>query len=131
MRHALVKIIRDTQTVTSKGVPEWEVAILEFIFEGNVHPMLDKAGDPIFETLTDRDYPTAASEFDRLTRCYGEDPQNGVPYVAAVYGQAGAGIRSLGRAIADAKAAEAASESKPAARKARATRDVSADSLLS
>lgn len=138
MRHALVKVVRDTQTTYSRGVPEWEIAVLEFIFEdGNVSRL------GTYEPVPDRDYPEAVNEFERLVLAYGSDPQSGVPYVASVYGNAGAGVRALGKAIAEAKAdeaeaAEAEAEAKrrpaPAAatapRKARAPR-AAADALLS
>lgn len=129
MRHVKLKINRDTHTTYSKSVPEWEVAIIDFIFEGNI-TLADDPEDREYDVLTDREYPTAAMEMDRLARCYGEDPQSGISYAATVYGQAGAGIRALGKAINDAKAAELASQSKPVPRRAVKKRDVSGDSLL-
>jgi hypothetical protein len=101
MRFTNVKVKRDTNTVYNRSVPEWEVPVLEFIFEdGNVE-RLGTFGEVA------RDYPAPAVEFDRLVRSYGADPQSGIPYVASVYGQASAGVRALGRAIEEAKADDA------------------------
>lgn len=107
MRHVRVNVKRDQNTVTTREIPEWEVPVLEMIFEdGNVQ-RIDG------ETAVDREYPGASFEFDRLVRAYGADPQSGVPYVAAVYGQAQAGIRALARAIDAARDEE--KEAAPAA----------------
>lgn len=118
MRYVKLKVVRDTNTVYPRSVPEWEVAVLEFIFEdGNVQRL------GTFEKVTHSDYPDAGAEFDRLTRAYGADPQSGVPYVASVYGNASAGIRALARAIEAAKEADAEADAdadaKPAPRKRR------------
>lgn len=118
MRYVHLKVVRDTNTVYTRAVPEWEVPVLEFIFEdGNVQ----RTGS--FEKVTHSDYPDAGVEFDRLIRAYGADPTSGVPYVASVYGNAGAGIKELGKAIAAAKAedeaGDAGADSKPAPRRKR------------
>jgi len=98
MRFERVKVIRDTNTVHSKFVVPWEIPVLEFVFdEGNV-----ERTDEYIENGAE--YPSAASEYDRLTRCYGKDPQSGVAYVASVYGNAGAGVRALAKAMKDAQA---------------------------
>lgn len=127
MRYVQLKIVRDTNTVYPRSVPEWEVPVLEFIFEeGNVQ----RTGS--FEKVTHSDYPDASAEFDRLMRAYGADPQSGVPYVAAVYGNASAGIRALAKAIEAAKAEgeeTAASEPEPVQRR-RAKAASRVDSLL-
>ena len=125
MRYVQLKVVRDTNTVYPRAVPEWEVAVLEFIFEdGNVQ----RTGS--FEKVTHSDYPDAGAEFDRLTRAYGADPQSGVPYVASVYGNAQAGIRALAKAIEAAKAEEAGGveDSKPAPRGKR--RGADSEALL-
>lgn len=108
MRYERVKIKRDLQTMHNRETAPWEVPVLEFIFEdGNVERL-----NEFLEVK--RPYPTAASEFDRLTRAYGSDPQSGVPYVASVYGNASAGVRALQRAIDDAKAEDEADAKTPA-----------------
>ncbi len=128
MRYERVKVKRDSNTVHSKDVAPWEVPVLEFIFEqGNVEPT------GLFVEV-DREYPDAAREFDRLTKCYSSDPQSGVPYVASVYGNAGVGVRALRKAIEDAaEQDEAAKEEKvqahaPARKRSRQPQE--ADSLL-
>lgn len=102
MRYVKVKVKRDVNTVYNRAVPEWEVPVLQFIFEeGNVELLNE------FEEAEGRDLPDAAFEFDRLARAYGSDPQSGVPYVASVYGQAQAGVRALKDAMDSAVKEEA------------------------
>src|SRR6266404_431768 len=112
MRYERVKIKRDTNTVHNRAVPPWEIPVLEFLFEdGNVEPT------GVFEHVTDV-YPEANVEFNRLTQCFGADPQSGTPYVAAVYGNAGTGIRALRKAIAEAQTEDEAEEAKQAVKSA-------------
>jgi len=103
MRYVRVKIRRDTQTTYNRLVPPWEVPILEFIFEeGNVEE-LDS------EISTSAVYPaTAAEEFGRLAKAYGEDTETGIAHVASVYGTAGRGVKALKEAIDEARKVEAA-----------------------
>lgn len=120
MRYERTKIVRDQMTVYNRAVPPWELPVLEFIFEpGNVQPQGS------FEKVT-FDYPSGGEEFDRLMRAYGGDPQSGVSHVAAVYGNAGAGIRALQAAIDAARTADEAAEAtvKVAAPKATKKRKV-------
>jgi len=99
MRFQRVKVVRDTNTVYNRPVGEWEIPVLEFVFgDGNVQKLNEHVD------VADQEYPDAASEFDRLTRAYGEDPQTGTPYVALVYGNARIGVAALKRAIDSAKA---------------------------
>jgi hypothetical protein len=121
MRRETVKIKRDTNTVYNVTVPVWEIPVLEFIFEdGNVE-VLDMPVE------IEREFPDARAEFDRLTRCYGADPQSGVPFVASVYGNAGTGVRALREAISKAKAEYESA----APKRSRAPRKAAeADSLL-
>ena len=101
MQYVICKIKRDTNTVHHKSVPMWEVPLLEFLFEdGNVE-VTDE-----LEDVNGMEYPDPAFEFDRLTRAYGSDNKSGVPHVAAIYGNAGVGVRALAKAMAEAKAAE-------------------------
>jgi hypothetical protein len=128
VRYERVKIKRDLQTMHNREVAPWEVPVLEFIFEdGNVERLEE------FLTVKDRAYPDAAKEFARLTQAYGANPQSGVPYAASVYGEAGAGVRALRRAIEEAQADDEADAKEPAVapapvRKRRTARG--ADSLL-
>jgi hypothetical protein len=111
MRYEVIKITRDTNTVYSRAVPQWELPILEFIFgEGNVVPT-DK-----FEKAP-RDYPEARDEYERLSKKYGTDKETGTDFVATVYGSSRIGIREIGKAIEAVKVSDMA-----AARAARATR---------
>lgn len=130
MRHVVVKIKRDQNTVASRAVPEWEVAVLEYIFEeGNVERT------ETFEKVSHIEYPDAGVEFNRLVQRYGADPQSGVPYVASVFGNAGAGVRALRNAIEEAKDIEAEADGTPppapVSTPKRRTRAAVADSLLS
>lgn len=130
MRYVDVKITRDIQTVYNRAVPEWEIPVLEYIFDsGNVERL------PTTQKI-DREYPNPAEEFDRLSRAYGSDPKTDIPHVASVYGNAGAGVRALMKVIEEAKVfeveldAEAAAPPvpKPAPRTPR--RRAETDSLL-
>lgn len=126
MRYERVMIKRDTNTVHNRAVPQWEIPILEFIFEdGNVTPT------GVFEEVAG-EYPEANVEFNRLTQRYGADPQNGTPYVAAVYGNAGVGIRALRKAIADAQVDDSEAEPavKPSPVLTKKRKESAADSLL-
>lgn len=109
MRYVRVKIRRDTQTSYNRLVPPWEVPILEFIFEeGNVE-VLDN------ENSTSAVYPvSAAEEFGRLAKAYGEDTETGIAHVASVYGTAGRGVKALKEAIDEARKAETAAKPRKA-----------------
>jgi len=115
MRYERVKVKRDTNTVHNRAVAPWEIPILEWLFdEGNV----ERLG--VFEQ-TEREYPEAGNELDRLVRCYGSDPKSGQPYANAVYGNAHAGARTLKKMIEDAKADDEAAT--PRARRRRKSSD--------
>ena len=123
MKYERVKVKRDLNTVHNHTVAPWEVPILEYIFEdGNVERL-----EEFVES--GRDYPDAQSEFLRLTKAYGSDPQSGVPYVASVFGNAGAGVRSLKKAIDDARIQDEAAKV-PAPAQKRGRKAHAADSLL-
>jgi hypothetical protein len=119
MRYELVNIKRDTQTTTCREVPEWEIPVLEFIF-ADVN--IERTGAFV---NVNRPTPTAASEFDRLSRAYGADVKSGVPHVAAVYGNGSLGVRAMSKVMEESKAAEAAANPK-----SRARRTAQPDSLL-
>lgn len=129
MRYERVKVSRDTNTVHNRAVAPWEIPILEFLFEdGNVE-RLDQ-----FEEVKG-EYPDADKELDRLVRCYGTNPANGVAYANEVYGNARAGVRSLQKLIDEAKAEdEAAANEKapiPAPARKRDRQARAAEALLS
>jgi hypothetical protein len=130
LRHERVKVERDQNTKVNRTCPPWEIPVLEFIFEdGNITP-LDE-----FVTVPG-EYPEPAKELDRLVRCYGADPQSGVPYANSVFGNGNAGVRALKKAIDEAKAEELAAsvEQKPVpAKRGRrpAYEPAAGDSLLS
>lgn len=101
MRYERVQIARDTNTVVSRLVPEWEIPVIEFIFDdGNV----TRTGEFSFD---DKEYPTAEVEYDRLMRAYGSDIKSNVPHVGSVYGQSRAGLRAIRKVIEDAKLEDA------------------------
>jgi len=127
MRHVRVKIKRDTNTMHNCSVPEWEVPILENIFEdGNVE-VTDE-----FVVASDSEYPEANSEFKRLTDAYGKDPDSGVSYAALTYGNGGRGVKALRQAIEQSEEdeAKAVQEQKPASVRRSTKRSRDADSLL-
>ena len=98
MRFIKVKITRDNNTVYSTSFAPWEIPVVEFIFgEGSVQVVGE------FKQVG-RDPLTPGQEFDRLTRRYGADRATGEPYVAKVYGNAGAGIRALADVMAKERA---------------------------
>ena len=127
MRYERVKVKRDLNTVHNREVAPWEIPVLEFIFEdGNIEPQ----GAFV---KSDRGYPDAANEFDRLVRAYGSDPKSGIPYVASVYGNGSVGVRALRKAIeASSEEDELAVEkvSAPTPTRKRSRPAASADSLL-
>lgn len=121
MRYVRVKVKRDTNTMYNRSVPEWEIPILEFIFEAGNVEVTDE-----FETL-DRALPDAAYEFDRLVRAYGSDPQSGVPYAASVYGQERAGVKALAEAMRG--SSEADEPAPPTRARGRSRKAAEADPL--
>jgi hypothetical protein len=80
-------------------LPLWEVPVVAAVHEGDVKVLEDV-------TMVGRDLPDAKEEFERLENRYkrsrNEDGSFGLPVVANVYGQHGAGVQALKRAIADA-----------------------------
>lgn len=127
MRYERVRIKRDTNTIHNRAVPDWEIPVLEYLFDrGNV----EKTG--IFVEVAG-DYPDPREEFERLAQRYGSDNKSGTPHICEVYGTAMMGVRALSKAIDEAKAAdeEAAGATKAPARRARAgSRSAPSDSLL-
>lgn len=87
--------MRDGASVITKSVPAWEVPILQAVW-----PETQEIRDIVVESHRTL---TAAGEFDRLTRVYGaerdEGGKQGLPIVAAVYGQHGMGLAALKAAM--------------------------------
>lgn len=104
MRYERVKITRDPHTSYTREMPTWEAPVVEFIFGPEA---VSRTG--IFVNVP-REYPSAADEFDRLTRAYGKDTKSDIAHVASVYGQSHAGIKALQRAINEDRAESAAAE---------------------
>lgn len=122
MRYERVKIKRDERTVYNRPVLPWEIAILEFTFgEGSVERL------DVFVDNTN-EYPDGKEEFMRLMGTYGSDPESGIPHVASVYGQAGAGVRALTAAIKEAKAD--ARKAAPKQPRKKLIKEFSGDSLM-
>jgi hypothetical protein len=101
MRHEVVKVKRDNNTVHSLTVAPWEVPVLEYLFgEGNVEPQGQ------FVDAPGRDYPDARDEMGRLQKAYGADVKTDVPHVVSVYGTARVGVKALAKAIDAARGEE-------------------------
>jgi hypothetical protein len=124
MRNVRVKITRDQNTVYNRAVPAWEIPLLEFIFEPENVQSLEEFEKDL------REVPSPGMEYDRLMRCYGSDPQSGIPHVASVYGNGQNGIRALAKVMKD--AVENDSDAEPAPTPVRKRKRVveQTDSLL-
>lgn len=98
-----IEIRRSELHTVIETYPLWEVAVIAAVHEGDVKVLEDV-------TLSERELPDAKEEFDRLENRYkrsrNEDGSFGLPVVATVYGQHGAGVAALKRAIAEATVAE-------------------------
>lgn len=122
MRYERVKVKRDDRTTYNRAVLPWEIPILEFTFgDGNVERM-DEFVD------NDLEYPEARTEMERLVMVYGSDPENGIPYVASVFGQASLGLGRLRQFIADAE--KDAKKAKPRQTRMKLIEEYSADPIL-
>lgn len=88
-------------------VPPWEVPLLAVIHGENE---IEVQG----EMFDDQPVPSAEDEYERLHRRYGahsETPEQ--PYVVAVYGAHGAGIRALANEIRASQGTDDAAETTP------------------
>lgn len=122
MRYERVKVKRDDRTVYNRAALPWEVPILEFTFgDGNVERV------NAFED-NDLPYPDAREEFQRLVDVYGADPENGIPYVASVYGQASIGLNLLRKFITAAESD--ARKAKPRRTRKSLVKEYSSDPIL-
>lgn len=94
IKYVKVKVIRSELHAVIDSYPEWEIPILEAM-----HQAVERIGEVVHNV----DTPDAEGEFERLKNRYGrsenEDGSRGIPYVASIYGQHGAGIQALRRAI--------------------------------
>jgi hypothetical protein len=135
MRHEIVKVTRDGNTVHNRAVPPWEIPVLEFLFDpGNVEPtdeFVKVEGTPAHPA----EYPDATAELARLTKAYGADPKSGIAHANSVFGNGRRGVTELRKLIDAAQAAEAAAGKaapKPAKRARREAYEPAVnDSLLS
>lgn len=122
MRYERVKVKRDDRTTYNRAVLPWEVPILEFTFgDGNVEAMNEFVDN-------DLPYPDVKEEFERLVTVYGADPENGIPYVASVFGQASLGVGRLRQFIADSE--RDAKKAKPRQTRAKLIEEYSADPII-
>lgn len=125
MRYVRVRATRDTNTVHNSLVPQWEIPVLEYIFEdGNV-----KVTDE-FESNA-REYPNAGAEFGRLIKTYGSDPKSGIPYAVSAFGEGRTGMKVLSDLIAEAKLADVDADApKSGPQRRSAPKSVDADPLM-
>jgi hypothetical protein len=83
----------------SKRVPEWEVPVIQAL-----HVEVTEVRDTCHDT---EETPSVSGEFGRLREAYGaervEGGTKGLPYVEAIYGQHGAGLAALRRAMEGAR----------------------------
>lgn len=122
MRYERVKITRDERTVYNRATLPWEIPILEYTFgEGNVQRLYAYEDNAL-------PYPDAKEEFHRLIGTYGSDKESGVAHVATIYGQAGAGVRGLRKAIEEAE--KEAREAKPRQSRAARRKEFAADPIM-
>lgn len=94
--------IRRTELHTVEDtVPLWEVPVIAAVHdEGAIKVLADVV-------ISDRDLPNAKEEYERLENRYkrarNDDGSQGLPVVATVYGQHGAGVQALKRAVEEAQ----------------------------
>jgi hypothetical protein len=92
-KYTNVEITRSSDYIFTVAVPPWEVAVLAAA----------NGEDRCFvkdEIVVRHKLPEAVDEYNRLLSRYGNDNDNGQPYVAMVYGVGAAGVRKLGEEIA-------------------------------
>lgn len=117
MRLFNVQLKRTEHEERSLDLPAWEIPVLQVVHG------TDKITVGAV-TIVDREYPDAETEYDRLTRRYGEHKESGDSYLSKVYGTL---AENLGAAIdreivAEGKAieqAEQAAETQAVAERAK------------
>lgn len=97
--------IRRTELHTVEDtLPLWEVPVVSAVHDDGAVKVLAEV------VITGRELPDAKEEFERLDvrykRARNDDGSFGLAVVETVYGQHGAGIQALKRAIAEAAIAE-------------------------
>lgn len=100
----LVSIRRSELHTVEDTLALWEVPVVDAVHDpGSLKVIRDVV-------LADRELPDAKSEYERLENRYkrarNDDGSFGLPVVATVYGQHGAGLQALKRAIEEAKIEE-------------------------
>lgn len=100
MRYVRVLVERDERLKIPKVVAPWVVPILAFI-HGEEKVIVTQE-----DIIIDHEAPDAASEYDRLQRCYGADVKTEKHFVAEIYGQPPRGVKELQRAIDEAATPE-------------------------
>lgn len=99
MKMSVVKVRMSELHTQQLIVGSWEVPVLKAVHG-------DEFVKEVSAVSQDREPPDAQEEYQRLERRYGLDrEQGGLPYVAQVYGQHGAGVERLQDAIDRAAAA--------------------------
>jgi hypothetical protein len=115
MRYVRVTVKRDNNTTSNSFVAPWEVPILRHLFEdGNVEELDEHA-------VSQRDYPDAAAEFQRLAKVYGGDTTSGIAHVVSVFGEGMRGVKSLREMIEESVEADQKAK-RPSPASARSTR---------
>lgn len=100
----VVSIRRSELHTVEDTLALWEVPVVDAVHdEGSLKVVRDVI-------ISGRDLPDAKEEFQRLENRYkrarNDDGSQGLPVVATVYGQHGAGLQALKRAIEEAKVEE-------------------------
>lgn len=100
----VVSIRRSELHTVEDTLALWEVPVVDAVHdEGALKVIRDIV-------IAHRDLPDAKEEYERLENRYkrarNEDGSYGLPVVATVYGQHGAGLQALKRAIEEAKVEE-------------------------
>lgn len=99
-----IKIRRSELHTVEEFVPLWEVPVIAAVHDEGAVQVTSEG------IIAHRELPDAKEEFERLENRYkrarNDDGSQGLPVVATVYGQHGAGLQTLKRAIADAKVDE-------------------------
>lgn len=95
-----IQIRRSELHTVVEVVALWEVPIIAAVHDDGAVKVLKDV------VIAHRDPPDAKEEFERLgvryKRSRNEDGSQGLPVVESVYGQHGAGLQALKRAIAEA-----------------------------
>jgi hypothetical protein len=111
MNYVRILIERDPMTKVPRDVFPWEVPLYEAKFgdaesgASSIEVMGD-ATDGAGEPIALGEMPDAQQEFQRLRNAFGADADRRMSYVELAYGVASAGVKALGREIAEAYGVE-------------------------